>query len=402
MELNKHDARNIIETLGSAGIPPERHFDIFTVGLNNYLNTIKEEYVSSFIKDGGSAFKLVVGNYGNGKTHFLYSIRKLAWDEKYIASYISLSPTDTPFSKIEAVYKAIVRTISYSFDEKGIDNLIRAWYGEIIEGMNKKGLGESQLTESVREYLKGLNIENNSFKNALKEAFKALHEDRDEDFEIIKQWLHGENPPKNKLSMFNIFEKIDKTTAFRMLRSLIQWVRYIGYSGLFILFDEAEQVTSLSSKDKKILLSNLRQIIDATANGDFNNTMIFYAVPDDQFLEGRDNFYVALKDRLSTIFEPTENYSGIRIDLEGITKDPHKMLTEIGQKLYSIYEIAYGTKLQKPLCDKAIDSIAKISIDERFGDEGYKRLFVKRMVEKLHKISATGQEVSVEDIKRIR
>jgi len=72
-------AKRIIEIVGSSGTPPEYGFQYFTSGLDIYLNTIEKEYLKEFIKGGGSAFKMVIGAYGEGKTHFLYSIRELAW-----------------------------------------------------------------------------------------------------------------------------------------------------------------------------------------------------------------------------------------------------------------------------------------------------------------------------------
>jgi len=63
--LERKIARRIIETVGSFGTPPEWGFQYFTVGLEDYLNLIEEEYLKTFIKDdGGSTFKLVIGAYG--------------------------------------------------------------------------------------------------------------------------------------------------------------------------------------------------------------------------------------------------------------------------------------------------------------------------------------------------
>ncbi len=54
------------------------------------LDAIKEEYLATFIKDGGSSFKLVVGIYGGGKTHFLYCVRDAGWAQHFAVSYVSL------------------------------------------------------------------------------------------------------------------------------------------------------------------------------------------------------------------------------------------------------------------------------------------------------------------------
>jgi len=135
--LTKIVAREIIERVGSSGQPPEYGVSFFTAGFDSYLKTIEDEYLSSYIsKENGKAFKLVVGYYGGGKTHFLYSIRELAWKYNFAVSYVELKEKSTPFHKLEFVYKAIANNLMYPMSpeelmsgyEKGIANFIRVWY----------------------------------------------------------------------------------------------------------------------------------------------------------------------------------------------------------------------------------------------------------------------------------
>ncbi len=63
-ELSPNIARNIIDRIGSNGIPPEYGFQFFTAGLDPYLSIIKDEYLSSFIKQGGSTFKMITAAAG--------------------------------------------------------------------------------------------------------------------------------------------------------------------------------------------------------------------------------------------------------------------------------------------------------------------------------------------------
>jgi hypothetical protein len=67
LDLDSGVARRIIETVGTHGVPPEYGFQYFTAGLDPYLSVIEKEYLASFIREGGSAFKMVVGAYGGGR-----------------------------------------------------------------------------------------------------------------------------------------------------------------------------------------------------------------------------------------------------------------------------------------------------------------------------------------------
>jgi len=403
--LDSNIARTIIEIVGGSGNPPEYGFQFFTAGLDVYLNTIDEEYLRSFIRDGGSAFKMVIGIYGEGKTHFLYSVRELAWRYNYITSYITLSPEETPFHKLEQVYKAIVTNLVYpqtpeellSGYDKGIEAVTKKWYSDKYQEFSEK-LPEDAIMREIHTHVSSLGpYESISFRNAVKEALIALADKREDDFSLIMQWLKGENPPKNTLKNFRIFEKIDKSTAFRMIRSLVQWLREIGYSGLIVLMDEAEQTSSMSSKQKSILLNNLRELIDECGHINFRNTMWFYAVPDENFLEGRSQIYEALRQRLSTVFDTEINPSGIKIYLDRIPGEPIELLQEIGRKLARIFEKAYNVKFEDRELDKTIENFAKYALERKL-ETGYKRLFIQNIIKAFRKLRKTGKAVTPGDV----
>ena len=390
-------ARKIIEIVGGQGNPPEYGFQYFTAGLDNYLGTIDEDYLGSFVKDGGSAFKMVIGVYGGGKTHFLYCIREIAWNYDYIASYIVLSPEQTPFYKLEQVYRTIASNLIYpqtpeellSGYDRGIEAVIKAWYSRKYQEMAGK-LPDDLISQELNAYASALGpYESTSFRNAVKEAFLSLTERRDDDFTLIIQWLEGENPPKNLLKDFKIFEKIDKSTAFKMIRSLVQWVRDIGYAGIVVLMDEAEQTPSMTTKQKAALLSNMRELIDECGHANFRNAMWFYAVPDENFLEGRTQVYEALRQRLSSVFDAETNPTGVKIYLEETSEDPIELLTDIGDKLSAIYEVAYSVTFETGAIDEMIADVAKAAYDRKL-EIGYKREFVKNVIVALHKLRKTG------------
>ena len=402
--LDSSTARKIIEIVGGQGNPPEYGFQYFTAGLDIYLNTIDGEYLRSFVRDGGSAFKMVIGSYGGGKTHFLYCIREIAWRYDYITSYITLSPEQTPFHKLERVYRAIVANLVYpqtpeellSGYDRGIEAVIKKWYNEKYQELSAK-LTRDAVSRELNTYASSLGpYESISFRNAVKEAFIALDEKREEDFTLIMQWLRGENPPKNMLKDFKIFEKVDKSTAFKMIRSLVQWIREMGYSGLIVLMDEAEQTPSMSSRQKNLLLQNLRELIDECGHANFKNTMWFYAVPDENFLEGRSQIYEALRQRVSTTFDEI-NPTGVKIYLENIPIEPVELLKEIGKKLAEIYEIAYGVKFDADVLKETIRNIAEAAYERKL-EIGYKRLFVQNIIKAFHKLRRTGEAVTPEDI----
>lgn len=400
-------ARRIIDTLGANGIPPQFGFQYFTAGLDPYLGVIEDEYLNSFIRQGGSAFKMVVGVYGGGKTHFLYSIRDLAWKHNFVVSYVSLSARESPFHKLELVYRAIARGLVpplspdelLSGFELGITSFLRSWFAQESMRLSRTGLKAEELKSALIEYVDQIEaIESISFLRAVRAAFKALIDKRDDDFINICQWLSGEGYDRRIHSPYGIYQKIDKTTAFSLVRSLAQWVKRIGFSGLVVLLDEAERVPSLTSREREQHLSNLREVIDECGNTAFQSVMIFYAVPDENFLEGRTQVYEALKQRLTMVFEEL-NPSGVKVTLEKTVSDPVSFLKEVGTKIGKVYETAYSHDLKTKALAATVELAATLAYEERFGDIGYKRLFVQRLVRGLHYLHQKGEAPSIADLK---
>ncbi len=186
-----------------------------------------------------------------------------------------------------------------------------------------------------------------------------------------------------------------------MIRSLIGWVRCIGYSGLVILFDEGEQESGIRGKNKKLLLSNLRDLIDECTQPTFANSMFFYSVPDEDFFQGGEGVYLALNQRLSTTFSEWSPL-GVKISLVDTINEPEAILCEIGEKLGSVFETAYGIKLDAKVLDKSITNTAHAAWEARHWEIGYKRLFVQAIVAVLqHLRKDTATTITPETAKAI-
>jgi hypothetical protein len=391
--LNQKIARQVIERVGSSGSPPEWGFQFFTSGLDWYLKILEEDYLGTFIKDGGASFKLVVGAYGGGKTHFLYNVRELAWKNNYIVSYCSLSHEESPFYRLEKVYKTVVENLMYpltpeellSGKQKGIKAFLKVLYQDAVEEFDRETTDNEMLVERLTHYASDFvrEIESVNFTRAIREAFLALIGGNDADFEDLIQWIKVDGYDRHVHRRFGILQPIDRGQAFSALRSLIQWIRNLRYKGLVILFDEAEQVPSLTSKQRELMLSNIRELIDECGHAAFKNIMIFYAIPTEAFFEGKTGVYEALKQRISTVFDFL-NPTGVKINLERLGEEPEALLKEIGEKLLVIYEAAFKATLPRKKCEEAIAGIAHAAYEQRFGDIGYKRLFVQGLIKGFH------------------
>jgi hypothetical protein len=381
-ELDPRLAKAIIHKLGSFGTPPEFGIEYFSVGIDEYLRVIEEEYLKDILTFNLSSFKLITGNYGGGKTHFLYLARNLGWRNNYVTSYVTLSPTECPFDRLELVYKRIVLNLRLPVEQNiwdkpwdaGIDVLLRNWVASAEKG---------NILSQIRSF------ESSSFTNAIKAAIMNLLSDDDEGFLEVIQWLKGEEVGRELRLRYRISERIDRSNAFRMLRSLVQFVNSIGYSGLLLLFDEAERGMSISSaRDKRRALDNLRQLVDECGNSRLPGAMFFYAIPDENLLlEGSGGVYEALKQRLRSSFTRI-NPMGVKINLEDIGMNAADFLKELGNKLTKVFEAAYDCQLEEDTLKQSLSNMISAALEFQTLDVSYRRIFVIGIIEIFHRLKA--------------
>ncbi|MHA1449152.1 MAG: BREX system ATP-binding domain-containing protein, partial [Candidatus Hodarchaeales archaeon] len=355
MTITRNIALKIINKLGETGTPPETGASYFSVGLDTYIGVLENEYLNNNLKIGISSFKLLVGDYGAGKTHFLYVLREYAWKYNFVVSLVKLSPASCPLDKLELVYKNICSEIApppkdddvISYTEMGFEYLLEDWFDQVREQFmsseNIEDPYDNKLITHLESYIGSFkfSIESNSFKNAIKKYFEAcIHNDEYQKSNIIS-WLVGEDVDRKIMKELLIFERLNKSTAFLLIRSLCQFIRDINYSGLLIFFDEGERMSSISSsKIKKVALDNLRQIVDEVGNSRLPGVLFVYAITSkierDEITE-----YVALRDRLRAARNMSYiNPLSVRIDIETLDVSSEQLLESIAVKLMNIYEIA--------------------------------------------------------------
>ncbi len=401
-------ARQIIDTLGQSGTPVSKGVSYYNVGNDSLLNAIDTHYLGSYLADGGAVFKLVVGDYGSGKSHFLYCVRDRAWQRQFAVSKVDLSPKESPYDDQRRVYAAVASALiwhelgSTSEDEQGLSRFLEGTLRRLVapHGLDLADEGVEEIPE-VRAFLQTLAtspVDSLSFHKAVQGFFQALLRGQERRVESLERWLHGEEvTPEDMrdLRMIGVTEKINKNNAFKMLRSLCQTVRALGYTGLALLFDEGDRMLSIGGKAEKTATDNLREVIDRCRE-DLPGALFMYAVPPD-FLHTVVPKYPALQQRVQAAdyFSRVNPFSP-QINLEHLDLPDEQLLNEIGYRLLAIFEVAYNVTLNHEiqaanilvLSDAARNSYLAIS---------HRRLFVKALVTVWFRQKETGETLITPD-----
>jgi hypothetical protein len=257
-------ARQIVETLGQSGTPLSKGVSFYNAGNESLLNAIDTHYLGSYLADGGAVFKLVVGDYGSGKSHFLYCVRDRAWQRNFAVSKVDLSPKESPYDDQRRVYAAVASALIWhelgglGEDEQGLARFLEGTLRRLVSpnGLDLGDEGAEELPD-VRALLQTVTmtpIDSLSYHKAIVGYLTALLRGQTRRLEALERWLHGDEvSPEDMrdLRTIGVTEKINKNNAFKMLRSLCQAVRALGYTGLALLFDEGDRMLSIGGKAAK-------------------------------------------------------------------------------------------------------------------------------------------------------
>ncbi len=345
--IERARALEILSAMGQQGVPPARDALLVNVATEEMLYAIDQAHLEPLAANPRlSAFKVVRGNYGAGKTQFLYSLRELAWRRGFAVAYVPLSPTEGAFDKLSLVYQRLARSIALMPDDEqadvdeGVPLLLSQWLRQ-----RSQEASNEELREWIEEDLIQARVENPSF---LAAAVRYLQDRLDHDLsdqKLIGSWLSGEpirgRRQKQRLHELHVRDVLREESALSWMCSLTQLIRALDIPGVLLLFDEAEQNISLAKRARRRAADHMRTFIDYTASSRLIGTLSVYAATE-EFFASFVSEYDALKSRIDERHLATPRTpENVVVDLEHIGCDEEQFLRALGQRFLDTFLIAY-------------------------------------------------------------
>ncbi len=391
-DLDPALANHILARMGEAGQPPERGIRHVNVGNEHFLEILRTEYLDRLlIQARGSAFKLVQGYYGGGKTHFLYCVRDLAWEKGFLTALVSLSPQECPYEDPYLVYRAVAGQLAAaplqagSEPTRGLPEVLR----ELAEDTLAK-LEPAEREHWLRRTALRIPVDGHTFRRAAAEFLRCVLEEDTEGEVVLEAWLRGDPVPRSEIRRFGLFEVIERSNAFQALRSMCQVLVGYGFPGLVLMFDEADRNLSIPSRRIQALGDNLRQVIDLCGASQLPGVLFLYAVPP-EFLRLVVPEYPALDQRLRSPL-PMSRHSpqAALIDLEQLSMGAESLLEALGGRLLDVFRAACGWEPTMAIQQGNLQALARASANMTL-EIGHRRNFVKTWVAFLHQQRLRGE-----------
>lgn len=301
----KTKEREAIITSLKSGVVPR-------VGLQ-YIQVGRAEEIKSFINDvntiseGGTSFRLVIGEYGSGKTFFLSLVRSVALQKGLVTMNTDLSPTKRLHGKdghARRLLSALIESISTRTkqDGKALSNILEKF---ISTARHEAEQGNRSVTTVIYERLNELNEFPGGYAFAqVINKYWIGYESGDEMMkEYALRWLKAEYTTKtDSFHNLGVREIIDDVSFFNTLKLYSVLVRKAGYSGLLVCMDEMVNLYKISNAvSRKANYEEILNILNNTLQGCLSHIgFIMSGTPEFLTDENRGLYsYEALKSRLA-------------------------------------------------------------------------------------------------------
>lgn len=251
----------IIQSL-RAGVTPRIGLEHIQVGRVNEVKALIEDL--DRICEGGSAFRLIIGDFGAGKSFFLQLIRYIALEKGMVAVNADLSPDrrlQASNGQARNLYQELTRNIATRAHPEGnamipiIEKFITVQrseaekQGKDVEVLIKEKL--SSLSELVGGY---------DFAKVIAAYWRGYNEDNEELKAAAVRYLRGEystrTEARNDLDVRTI---IDDSSVYDHLKLLARFVVQAGYKGLIVNLDEMVNLYKISNQRSRS--ANYEQIL---------------------------------------------------------------------------------------------------------------------------------------------
>ena len=312
--IPKRISAAILSSLAS-GVVPRTGLEYIAIGRTREIAAILEDLDTAAA--GGSAFRMISGRYGSGKSFMIQLMRAHAMERGFAVADADLSPERRLAGSNRqglATYRELMRNLSTRAAPDGgaLPVVLSRWISQIqIACAKENGLapGSSALAEAVElaimEKIQSLEtlVHGFDFASAVRTFYRGAVQGDEEKKQAALRWLRGEYPTKTEAkAALPVSGIIDDAGWYDYLKLIGELMKLSGHAGLIIFIDEAVNLYKIpQSVSREANYEKLLNIFNDCTQGRLSSmAFIFGATP--QCIEDRRRgfySYEALHSRLS-------------------------------------------------------------------------------------------------------
>ncbi|WP_099207268.1 ATP-binding protein [Xanthomonas citri] len=372
--IRAKDRDAVIQSL-RAGVVPRAGQHLIQVGRIREVETLVSDI--DRLADGGSSFRLVVGEYGAGKTFFLNLVRAIAMERKLVVASADLNPDrrlHASGGQARSLYAELMRNLATRTKPDGgaLPGVVEKFIATAKTEAKAKDVPTEQVIRAKLEQLTEL-VNGYDFADVIAAYCKGFEQGNEQLKSDAIRWLRGEFSTKTDAkAALGVRSIVDDASVYDQLKLMGRFVRLAGFSGLLVCLDELVNLYKLANAQARN--SNYEQIL-RMLNDSFQGTAVglgFVLGGTPEFLmDPRRGVYSyqALQSRLAQntfAKEGLVDFSGPVVRLSSLTaEDFYVLLTKIR------YVYASGDVEKYLLPDEAIQQFMEHCAN-RIGDSFFR------------------------------
>ena len=351
--IRPRDRDAVLQSL-RAGVVPRIGQHLIQVGRARELEALLKDIER--VADGGSAFRIVVGEYGAGKTFFLNLVRAIALEKKLVTIHADLNPDrrlHASGGQARSLYAELVKNMATRTKPEGgaLAGVVEKFIGQAKTEAKATGRTSdeviraqlSQLTEMVNGY---------DFADVIAAYCKGFEEGNEKLKSDAVRWLRGEFSTRTDARQaLGVRTIVDDANMYDQLKVLGRFVRLAGYSGLMVCLDEMVNLYKLANlQARNANYEQILRILNDSLQGTAEGLGFVLGGTPEFLLDTRRGLYsyAALQSRLAENAFATNglvDYSGPVIRLAALTPEDFYVLLD---KLRLVYAFGDASKALVP------------------------------------------------------
>lgn len=251
----------IIQSLKS-GVTPKIGIQHIQVGRINEMKALFQDIEK--ISEGGSTFRLVIGDYGSGKTFFLSVVRSIALEKKLVTVNADLSPDrriHATSGQARNLYAELMRNLSTRIkpDGNALASIVEKFITTARKDASDRGEAVSTVIYEKLEPIIEL-VGGYDFAKVINSYWQGHETDNEMLRSNALRWLRAEYTTKTDARKdLDVRTIISDSSFYDSLKLMSVFVRQAGYEGLLVNLDEMVNLYKLGNTQART--SNYEQIL---------------------------------------------------------------------------------------------------------------------------------------------